>query len=215
MSSTGESPFGSPPGTYPPGGYAGGQRPPGSGLVRFLAVVLVSVVAGLIGGLVWVAVAPRASYVVISHGSADVINAETSAFIAGDAVYCIIGVVGGLLIGLAGYLIGVRRYGPLPMVAVLGGSIVAGIVTRWVGEHSGLTAFNHQLLTSPLGTHLQAPLALAGDTSATTWPTLAALPEVAFWPLAACVVAGGLTLLVILRERSAAAQYAVPVPGPR
>ena len=177
--------------------------------------MFVSVIAGLIGGLVWVAVAPRATYVVIGHGSADVINAETTAFIAGDAVYCIIGVAGGLLIGLVGYLIGVRRYGPLPMVGVLGGSIAAGIVTRWVGEHSGLTAFNHQLLTSALGTHLRAPLALAGDTSGTTWPTLGSVPEVAFWPLAACVVVGGLTLLLVLRERSSSVEYGVPVPGPQ
>lgn len=181
-----------------------------------LAVVIGSLLIGLAGGLTWTLLAPRAVYVVVTHGSAYVINPETSAFIAADGTYCMIGAAGGVIIGLAGYLLAIRRYGPAPMAAVLAGSILAAVVARWIGEHSGLTAFNHQLLTSPLGAHLHAPLVLAGDTSASGWPTVSSLPAVAFWPLAACVVAGGLTLLVVMRERSAArSAYEVSYPGPQ
>jgi len=213
MSATG--PFPAAPGPGAPQAVRRAGRPAaGRTLLSSLGIVLGSLAAGLAGGQIWVELAPRASYVIVSHGSADVINPETSAFIAGDAVYCMIGVVGGLIIGLAGYLLAVRRYGPFPMAAIVAGSAAAGLAARWTGERSGLTAFNHTLLTSPIGTHVAAPLALAGDTAAAFWPTKASLPEVAFWPLAACLIAGGLALVVVLRERSAAMTYAAPYPGP-
>ena len=44
---------------------------------------------------------------VTGRGSANVINPETAAFIAADAGYCLIGVAGGIIIGLAGYLLAV------------------------------------------------------------------------------------------------------------
>src|SRR5258708_25990887 len=113
------------------------------------------------------------------------------------------GVVGGLVIGLAGYLLGVRRYGPTRRAAIVTGGVRAGIAARWVGEHQGLNQFNRQLLTTPNGTLLHAPLALAGDTSAAVRPTLASLPAVAFWPLAACALAGGTVLVRMLRDRPA------------
>src|SRR5262249_56010717 len=86
------------------------------GFVGALAILIGSGLLGLAGGLLWTHVAPRAVYVVIARGSADIVNPETSAFIAADAWYCLIGVVGGLIIGLAGYLFAVRLHGPLPML---------------------------------------------------------------------------------------------------
>jgi hypothetical protein len=216
MSMPSEPPYASNPGSTPrPDGASGRQPGVRGALLASLAIVLGSLIVGLAGGLIWAAVAPRAVYEVVTHGSAYVINPETTAFIAADGVYCIIGAVGGVIIGLAGYLLAVRRYGPAPMAAVVAGSVLAAIVARWIGERSGLTTFNHQLLTSPLGTHLRAPLALSGDTSAATWPTLHSLPAVSFWPLTACIVAGGLTLLVVLRERSSRHAYEVTYPGPQ
>jgi hypothetical protein len=177
---------------------------PGVGLLPSLAILAGSLGLGLVAGLAWTALAPHVVYVVAGRGSANVVNPETSAFIAADAWYCLIGVAGGILIGLAGYVLAVRRHGPAPMVAVVAGAIIAGIAARVVGEHQGLGRFNHQLLTSPTGTVLRAPLSLAGDMSAVFWPTRSSLPAVAFWPLAACLVAGGIALIGALRSRSAA-----------
>lgn len=173
------------------------------GFLSALAILIGSALLGLAGGLLWTQLAPRAVYVVVARGSADVVNPETSAFIAADAWYCLIGAAGGLIIGLAGYLFAVRRYGPVPMAAILAGSVLAGIVARWVGEHQGLHRFDRQLLSVHQGTLLHAPLALAGDTKAAIWPPVASLPAVAFWPLAACIVAGGIVFLGALRHRSA------------
>lgn len=212
MSMTSELPYSSQPERL--ARAENGERASVAGrILGSVAVLLGSVILGLVGGLAWARLAPHAVYVVVSRGSADVVNPETSAFIAADAAYCLIGIVGGLIIGLAGYLLAVRRYGPWPMAAVGVGSLAAGATARWIGEHQGLTGFDNQLLTSPPGTHLQAPLALAGDTSATTWPTMASLPALAFWPLAACLVAGGLALIVVLRHRSAESLSAALYPA--
>ncbi len=212
MSATGESPLVPQPGGDIPVRRSDGAGSRGVGLLAALGILAGSILVGAAGGLIWALLAPRAVYVVVSHGSADVVNPETSAFIAADIAYCAIGAIGGLIIGLAGYLTAVRRYGPWPMAAIGVGGVLAGMVARLIGENSGLAAFNRQLLHSPLGTHLQAPLALAGDTSAGTWPTLASLPDLVFWPLAGCAVAGGIVLVTVLRERSATTEFAAVYP---
>jgi hypothetical protein len=210
MSITSEYPFEPRPGSRSSGGGLGGPSARGAppslagSLLGVLAILAGSVIAGLAGGLLWANVAPRAVYVVVARGSADVVNPETSAFIAADAWYCLIGAAGGVIVGLAGYLLAVRRYGPAPMAAILAGSVVAALAARWVGEHQGLNKFDRQLLTVHGGTLVHAPLALAGDTSTGVWPAAASLPALAFWPLAACTVAGGIVLLGAIRARSAA-----------
>ena len=198
---TDEYPFEPQPGGSGGSGQASRASSLAGGLVSSLVILIGSALIGLAGGLAWTSFAPRAVYVVVGRGSANVVNPETSAFIAADGWYCLIGVAGGLVIGLAGYLLGVRRYGPAPMAAVLAGGVLAGLAARWVGENHGLRQFNTQLLTARQGTLLHAPLALAGDTSAALWPTRASLPALAFWPLAAGVIAGGIVLIKVLRDR--------------
>jgi hypothetical protein len=219
MSITSEYPFepGQGAGASGGGGRRGRQaaRPSAAGgVVGALAILVGSALLGLAGGLLWTHLAPRAVYVVVARGSADIVNPETSAFIAADAWYCLIGAVGGLIIGLVGYLFAVRRYGPVPMAAILAGSAIAGVAARWVGEHQGLHQFDRQLLSVHQGTLLHAPLALAGDTKAAIWPSVASLPAMAFWPLAACIVAGGIVLITALRDRSSARSYGRAEPGP-
>src|SRR5262249_40837736 len=105
---------------------------------------------------------------------------ESSAFIAADGAFCLIALAGGVVSGALGYLLGVRKYGPLPMIGVLAGALAAGFLARWVGERPGSGMFHHLLATLPVGAHLHDSL------------TLGASGAVAFWPLAAGLVAGGL-----------------------
>jgi hypothetical protein len=164
--------------------------------LAFVVIVIGSVLVGLAGGVLWARLAPRVVYVAVGHGQAYVVNPETTAFIAGDAWYCLIGAVGGLIIGLLGYLLAIRRYGPVPMAAVLTGSVVAGLTARWLGQHWGLTRFNYQLAIARQGALLHAPLVLGGDTSDTSrvlWPAIVS------WPLAACLLVCGLAMASALR----------------
>ena len=145
-----------------------------------LAIVAGAALLGLAAGYVWWLVAPRALLVIVSHGAAGLVQSETTAFIAADGIFCLFALAGGALTGALGYLLGVRRYGPLPMIAVLAGALAAGFLARWAGEQPGSGTFHHLLATLPVGAHLHDSL------------TLGAGGAIAFWPLAAGLVAGGL-----------------------
>jgi len=69
------------------------------------------------------------------------------------------------------------------MAGLLAGALAAAFVARWVGEHSGLAAFQHQLAILPVGARLSDSL------------TLGATGALGLWALAAGLVAGGLELL--------------------
>jgi hypothetical protein len=128
-------------------------------------------VLGIGAGFVWAAVAPRALLQEVTHGEAQVVNAETSAFIAADAWFCLIVAVGGLITGVLGYRVLVRRAGWVATAGLVLGAVAAAFLAVWVGENTGLGTYNHLLASSSAGTFFRASLSL-GSTSA-----------VAFWPL--------------------------------
>jgi hypothetical protein len=178
-----------------------GRRQPGDGrtgaadlrlVVTLAAVIAGTVVLGAATGFIWAAAAPRALVVVVSRGSADVVNPETSAFIAAEAWFTVLTVAGGVISGLLGYAVAVRREGAPAMAAVLVGGLAAALIAKWIGQRSGAAAFNRALAVGQPGTLLHAPLALGG------------LGALAFWPLAAGLVAGGIEAVVALRERRTA-----------
>ena len=148
-----------------------------------LAVAAGTVLLGVAAGWYWAAVAPRAWLVMTGPGAAALLNPETNAFIAADAAFCLICLAGGVLSGALGYLFVVRKHGPVGMAGLIAGALAAALVARWVGEQSGLATFRHLLATLPAGAHLRDSL------------TLGTAGALAFWPLAACLVAGGLEML--------------------
>ena len=154
-----------------------------------LAIVAGTALLGLTAGYAWSLAAPRALLVIVSHGAAGLVQSETSAFIAADGTFCLIALAGGMVSGALGYLLGVRRYGPLPMAGVLAGALAAGFLARWVGEQPGSGMFHHLLATLPVGAHLHDSL------------TLGAGGAIAFWPLAAGLVAGGLEAFATRDQR--------------
>ena len=194
----------------PPGGSASPSsrptRPSSQGRALLAAVLILagSVVLGLAGGAIWAAAAPRVAYQVesLSPPTAYATNPETSAFIAADGWYCIIALAGGALIGLLGYMVGVRRYGPGPMVAIVVGAVAAAFIAAWLGHQlSGGPGFDHLLGTSRIGTLLHAPISLG------------ARGALAFWPLAAAGVAGGIELVGVLKVRREVPYGGLPMPG--
>jgi len=152
-------------------------------VVAALAVAAGTAALGVVAGLGWAAVAPRPLLVMTAPGAATLVNAETTAFIAADAAFCLVCLAGGVISGVLGHVFAVRRHGPLAMAGLLGGALAAAFVARWVGEHTGLAGFRHLLATLPPGARLRDSL------------TLGATGALGFWVLAAAVVAGGLELL--------------------
>jgi hypothetical protein len=191
-------PAGPVPASPVPGGGAVPGTAPAAATVRQALVASFAVVAGtallgVAGGFVWAAVAPRAGLVMIGPGSADVVNSETNAFIGADGWYGLVCLAGGVISGLLGHRFAVRRHGPVAMAGVLVGALAAALITLWIGQQSGLATFHHLLSTLPAGAHLHAQLAL-GSRGA-----------IAFWPLAAGLMAGGIELAAAMRERRQAA----------
>jgi hypothetical protein len=174
-------------------------------VVALVAVVAGTALLGVAAGFGWSAVAPRALVVVLGPGSPYAVNPETSAFIAADGWFTLLTVVGGVISGLLGYALAVRRHGALAMAGVLIGGAVAALIAKWIGQQSGAAAYNHSLAVGRPGVLLREPLMLGG------------LGALAFWPLAACLVAGGIEAVIVLRERREAEFRSAepePAPGP-
>jgi hypothetical protein len=174
-----------------PAGYTavGAQRvgQPSRALLTAVIFVIAGALLGLVAGAIWAAAAPRVVYQTYSLNppTAYAINPETNAFIAADGIYSFIALGGGALLGLAGYVFGVRRYGPLPLAGVVLGSLAAAFIARWLGPQlTGSGTFNNVLGSSKPGALLRAPIALGAQGA------------LAFWPVAAALVAGGLELMI-------------------
>jgi hypothetical protein len=145
----------------------------------FAAAVAGSVLLGLLGGLIWGEVAPRAVLQEVGSGTAQLVNAETTAFIGADAWFCGIAVVAGLLTGVIGYKFGVapRTGGTRAAVAagLILGAIAGAFAMLWLGEQIGLSSYNQHLAASPDGTVFHASLALGAKSALAFWPMFTAV----------------------------------------
>ena len=148
-----------------------------------LAVAAGTALLGLLAGYAWSVVAPRALLVMVSPGAAALVQVETRAFIAADAAFCLVdagrrGDFRGARLPAGGAQARAAGHGRRA-----GRGLAAAYLARWVGERSGLASFHHLLATLPAGAQLRDTL------------TLGASSALAFWPLAAGLIAGGLTAL--------------------
>jgi hypothetical protein len=190
------------------------RRRPAGGQLLGMPAVVVAVAAVLVGtallgvavGFAWAAVAPRVLAVVVSRGSADAVNPETNAFIAADGWFALLTAVGGVVSGLLGYVLTVRRHGPFAMAVVVAGGVPAALIAMWIGQQAGTSGFNHALQAGQSGVPVQAPLSLGG------------IGVLAFWSLFAGLTAGGIEAVSQLRERQAVrarmSSYGPPGPSP-
>jgi hypothetical protein len=145
-----------------------------SAVAWFAATVAGSAVLGLLGGWIWGEAAPRATLEEISAGTAQLMNAETRAFIGADAWFCGIAVVAGLLTGIIGYRFGVARHSGGIRAVIAAGLILGGVagafVMLWLGEQIGLSAYNQHLASSANGTVFPESLGLGARSALAFWP---------------------------------------------
>ncbi len=129
-----------------------------------------SAVLGIVAGLIWAAVAPRPLLQEIAQGEAELVNAESTAFIVADAWFGLIAAVGGLITGVLGYRVLVRRAGAAAAAGLVLGAVAAAWLALWVGENIGLGTYNHLLASSPAGAFFHASLALGAKSTLAFWP---------------------------------------------
>lgn len=137
-----------------------------------LIALVGSALLGVVGGLVWALVAPRALLQEVGQQTAQVVNAETSAFVAADGWFCVIGAVCGLITGVLGCWLAVRRADALGALGLIAGAIAGTFVMLWVGENIGLSTYNHQLATAANGTFFNSSLALGAKSALVFWPMI-------------------------------------------
>ncbi len=137
-----------------------------------MAALAGSAVLGVVAGLIWAAVAPRAVLQEIGPGEAELVNAESHAFIVADAWFCLIVALGGVITGVVGYRLLVRRAGWTAAAGLVLGAVAAGLLTLWVGESIGLGTYNHLLATSRNGVFFNASLGLGAKSALAFWPGL-------------------------------------------
>jgi len=144
-------------------------------LAAFAAALAGSAVLGVVAGLIWAVVAPRALLQEVGHGEAQVVNSESNAFVAADGWFCLIVVLGGVITGLAGYRLLVRRTGWIAAAGLVAGAAAAALLALWTGENIGLGTYNHLLAVSPVGTFFHASLALGAKSALVLWPGFTSL----------------------------------------
>ncbi|HTX29695.1 MAG TPA: hypothetical protein VME19_22030 [Streptosporangiaceae bacterium] len=156
-----------------PRSESGVEGGPTKGRLAAFAVGLAgSAVLGVVAGLIWAAVAPRALLQEVASGEAQVVNVETSAYIVADAWFCLIGAVGGLITGVLGYTILIRRAGWPATAGLVLGALAAALVALWVGSNIGLGTYNHLLASSQVGAYFNSSLALGAKSALVFWPLL-------------------------------------------
>ena len=139
-----------------------------------LASVLICVVIGGIGGVVWKLIVTLPYYNVGAEGKATTTELMLTDFVAPDAWFAVVAVSGGLLIGLLGLRF-VRLGWPAAVVTV-GSALVAALLCWVVGILMGPSDFTGRLARAmpgdqvPIDFTLQAPVAIA------IWPFAAVVP---------------------------------------
>ncbi|HVT69139.1 MAG TPA: hypothetical protein VHF26_15415 [Trebonia sp.] len=157
-----------------------------SAAVWFAASLAGSAVLGLLGGLIWGEVAPRALLQKIGAGAAEVVNPETRAYFGADAWFVAIAAVAGLLTGVLGFRLAVaRRDGVARAVAAAGliaGAVAGAFVMMWLGGQIGLSGYSRHLASSRDGALFYESLSLGAKSALALWPLFtAAVLLVAEW----------------------------------
>ena len=81
----------------------------------------------------------------------------------------------GLITGLAGYRLLVRRAGWIAAAGLVLGAVAAALLALWTGENIGLGTYHHLLAVSPAGTFFHASLALGAKSALVLWPGFTSL----------------------------------------
>jgi hypothetical protein len=140
------------------------------GLTVFAVTLVGSALLGAVAGLIWGAVAPRALFQVVTQGEAQLVNPESNAFILADVWFCGIAAAGGLITGLTGVRLLVRKDGWPAAAGLVLGAVAAAFVMMWVGGLIGLSTYNHQLATAGANAYFNDSLALSAKSVLSFWP---------------------------------------------
>lgn len=141
-------------------------------LLRFVALALG---VGAVAGVVWWRAVDLPGYLVGPDGAASTSERGLAAFVAGDAWFTVLGLVGGLVLGWVAW----RRLGAVgwPMVLVVACAALGAALVCWlVGYLLGPGNFNQRLAVARPGDLVRIQLTLRARASLLAWPFAATIP---------------------------------------
>ena len=125
--------------------------------------------------MLWWLIVPLPAYQLDSQGRASVTERQLTQFFAGDAWFCLLGVVIGVGLGIIGYRL-LRELGwPLVIVVVLG-AVAAGLLCWFVGYKLGPGDFVPRLAHAQPGGSVPIALTIRAKASLLLWPLCAVTP---------------------------------------
>jgi hypothetical protein len=143
--------------------------------VRLAAFAAACLGSGAAAGVVWWLIVKPPAYQLNSGGGATTTERGLTQFIAGDAWFCAIGLVVGLLIGLGAWR-WLRDLGWTVVVVVLVCAIAAALMCWLVGYRLGPGDFSARLAAAQPGDLVPIPLTLRARASLLIWPFFAVIP---------------------------------------
>ncbi|HZL75726.1 MAG TPA: hypothetical protein VFB83_10150 [Propionibacteriaceae bacterium] len=142
---------------------------------RIVGFAAASLGLGALAGVVWWLVVKPPAYELSTGGSATTTERGLSQFISGDAWFCAIGLVAGLLIGIAAWR-WLRDLGWTVVLVVLVCATASALMCWFVGYRLGPGDFSARLAAARPGELVPIPLTLRARASLLTWPFFAIIP---------------------------------------
>lgn len=152
------------------------RRGPLPALARSVLVyAAVCGVLGVVGGLIWHSIVQLPEYVVGGDGVASMTERGIAQVAGTDAWYSAVGVVGGLVLGVLGWIWFNRLGWPSTVLVALGG--MASAVVAWVvGEAMGPRNFDQRITAAHSGDRLPIDFQLHMHSAILVWVAAAILP---------------------------------------
>lgn len=150
---------------------------PGAELVAALATLVTLGVLGVAIALIWAALSPRVR-IIITPAGPDLVQYANSDFFAGDGTFLVIGIVAGLLSGVAVWLIARRWRGPLILLGLALGALLGALVAWQVGRQIGLAHYHQLLHSTDVGRRFDKPVDLRSKAALLAQPFAATLAYV-------------------------------------
>ena len=142
---------------------------------RLLGFAAASLGLGAAAGVLWWLVVDPPAYELNSNGGATTSERGLTEFISGDAWFCAIGLVAGLLIGIAAWS-WLRDLGWTVVLVALVAATAAALTCWLVGYRLGPGDFSARLAAAQPGELVPIPLTLRARASLLTWPFFAVIP---------------------------------------
>lgn len=142
---------------------------------RIVAYLALASGLGAAAGVLWWLIVPLPAYRLDSQGRASVSERDLTQFFAGDAWFCLLGLVVGVGLGVLGYR-RLRNLGWPLVLVVVAAAAAAGLLCWAVGYQLGPGEFTPRLAHAPLGGSVPITLTIRAKAALLFWPLCAVTP---------------------------------------